>query len=121
MKKLSLLALVPLLFSACAGSRQAAVAGHAGRMAATNMAIGTAASLDPTGLSRIPATHLQRKIMEESNNKMIEESLSSLPPAQRELMKKRMKGEISEEEFKKELFSQYDLDENGDPPMPPQS
>ena len=121
---LNLLAALALLFPACAASPRpentAAVAGHMGRMAATDMAIGTAAALDPTGLSGIPAAHLKKKLMEESHEKMVDDSLSSLPPDQRELMKKHMKGQISEEEFKKELFGQYGLDADGNP-LPPKS
>jgi hypothetical protein len=93
-----------------------AVASHVGRTMATDMALGAATALDPTGLSAIPASHLRKKLMEESHRKMIDDSLSSLPPEQRELMKKYMKGEMSEEQFQKELFAQYGLDENGNPP-----
>jgi hypothetical protein len=35
-------------------------------------------------------------------------------------MKKQMKGEIAEEEFRRQLFAEYGLDENGNPIQSPE-
>lgn len=111
-----LLFLIPLLsLSACMmrPGTSPAVARRTAEMAATSLAINTATSFDPTGLSRIPASHLQRQIMDGSNRRMLDESLASLPPDERELMKKYMNGEISEAEFKKQFLDRYGVDEDG--------
>lgn len=78
-------------------------------------AMGTVAALDPTGVSAIAASHASEAIYERSHEQMVDESLGSLSPEQRALMKKHMKGEISEEEFRTQLFESYELDANGNP------
>lgn len=96
-----------------------AVAAHNMRIRASDTALGVAALADPTGRVAGPmGAQAKKQINEVSHNKMLDDSMKQLTPEQRALMKRRMKGEISEEEFKKELFGKYGLDANGNPIAP---
>lgn len=92
---------------------------HQAALRASDTAVATvggpATALDPTGRAAIAVAHLQKNIHESAHENMLNESLSSLTPEQRKLMKQRLKGQISEEEFRRQTFGQYGMDANGNP------
>jgi hypothetical protein len=93
-----------------------AVAAHVARTRATDMAVGTMAMADPTGRVAGPVgAEIKKKAYQASHEKMLDDSMRSLTPEQRTLMKKQMRGEISEEEFRRQMFGTYGLDAEGNP------
>lgn len=60
-------------------------------------------------------SRLQQKAHEASYEKMIDDSLRDLTPEQRALVKKHMRGEISGEEFQRQLLAPYGIDPEENP------
>jgi hypothetical protein len=90
-----------------------AVAAHQTRMRVVDSAMSLGAVVPQ--IAGPVGSRIQQKAHEASQEKMIEDSLRDLSPEQRALMKKHMRGEISEEEFRLQLFAPYGLDAEGNP------
>jgi hypothetical protein len=90
-----------------------AVAAHQMRMQAVDSAM-TLGAVAPQIAGPL-GSRLQQKAHEASYEKMIDDSLRDLTPEQRALVKKHMRGEISGEEFQRQLLAPYGIDPEENP------